>query len=163
MATLTYSHFSNPGRRRHRAHYTIVHKKAWRELSFYPSIVRLYSIARDCLSDRPRRAAAGGHMLSAAGFLTLYICIYRSHRYLHAKFQKDWPEKKLDFFIQSCSALFLLQTVHKKAFFLLSMVQNYASAHKCLSRRPHSNSRSVKTQTDQTREWYCERVHSHKS
>ena len=43
---------------------------------FRPSNLHIYSNARDCLSDWPRRAAAGGGMLSAAGFLTLYFILY---------------------------------------------------------------------------------------
>ena len=33
MATHIYSHFGNPSRRYHRAHYTLINKKAW-ETSF---------------------------------------------------------------------------------------------------------------------------------
>ena len=51
MATLIYSHFGNPSRSYHRAHYSIVNKKA-RELSFLPSIVlQNYSDARECKSS----------------------------------------------------------------------------------------------------------------
>ena len=39
MATLTYRHFGNPGRCYHRAHCTIVHRKAWLEL---------FSVHRTC-------------------------------------------------------------------------------------------------------------------
>ena len=60
--------------------------------------------------ERPRRAAAGGRLLSAAFFL-LYIYNIRCQRYLHTIF-KNIDLKNSTFFIQSCSALFLLQTVH---------------------------------------------------
>ena len=98
MATLTYSHFGNPSRSHPCAHYTIVHKKALVMLSFFYIIVRNHASARECkLSGR------GARRLAAPCFprrvFWLYICIYRSHRYLHAKFQKDWPEKKTRLFL----------------------------------------------------------------
>ena len=73
MATLTYRHFGNPGRCYHRAHCTIVHRKAWLELFSRPLNMQNSSNARKCRSRRPRRAAAGGRPLAAAIFLTLYM------------------------------------------------------------------------------------------
>ena len=46
MATLIYSHFGNPSRSYHRAHYAIVNKKEWQELPFSPSIEANCSNAR---------------------------------------------------------------------------------------------------------------------
>ena len=100
MATLTYRHFGNPGRHLREAHYKIVHKKAWLELfSDLLTIfnVQNYSHALQCLSCRPHAAAAGSHGLAAVIFLTLYYKL-EYHRYLHAKFQEDWPKKKTKLF-----------------------------------------------------------------
>ena len=97
MATLNYKLFATPGRQCHRAHYTIVHKKAWWELSFLPSIVGDYSNARNAylVSPTPRRLAAAAYPRRIFWF---YICNYIYYRYLHVNFQIDSPSKKPSFF-----------------------------------------------------------------
>ena len=75
MATLTYMHFGNPGRRRFEAHYIIVHKKLRLHIileNFQHFYVKKYSHALQCPCRRPHAAAAGGRMLAAAVFLILY-------------------------------------------------------------------------------------------
>ena len=111
IATLTYRHFGNPGCIYYRAHYTIVHKKAWPdwpELFFRPPNVRNYSsTAREWQSGRSHAVAAGGRALAVAIFFTLYIYNYGCHRYLHAKFQEDWPSKNPSFFhLKICCIVF---------------------------------------------------------
>ena len=97
MATLTYRHFGNPGRRRPKAHYNIVHKKAWLELfsdlltSFN---VQNHSHALQCVSSRPDAAAAGSRGLAAAIFLTIYISKLEYHRELACKISRRLTEKK---------------------------------------------------------------------
>ena len=51
MATLTYSHFGNPGRSYPRARYTIVKKSTMRAFLPYSILVRNYSNARECKSS----------------------------------------------------------------------------------------------------------------
>ena len=105
VATLTYGHFANPTRSYHRAHKNIL-QSAWRELSFFYTIVQNYACARKCLSRHPHAAAAGGRAQTAAIFF-IHIYIYRCYRYLHAKFQKYWPKKKPSFFqLKICCILF---------------------------------------------------------
>ena len=69
MATLTYSHFGNPGGSYHRAHYSLfLPSIGGGGGGHYYSILRDYS-ARECRFSRPRRSAAGRRVLAAAGFL----------------------------------------------------------------------------------------------
>ena len=68
MATLNYKHSANPGRSYHRAH----HREQASLLVDFPSFLSFLIVckhsARDCLSDRPRLAAAGGRALAGAFF-----------------------------------------------------------------------------------------------
>ena len=76
MATLSYKHFGNPGRRGLEAHYNVVHKKPrlGRHFEYFgPFYVKSYSHALHYLSRRPHAAAAGSRGLAAAIFLFLYI------------------------------------------------------------------------------------------
>ena len=61
MATLNHRHFGTPGRRYPRARYSIVNKKASRELSFFFIVHKFTSDARECKSSGrgARRLAAG--------------------------------------------------------------------------------------------------------
>ena len=60
MATLTYSHFGNPGRSLHEAPYNIVHKKSrlelFSDLLTYQTIVMRFSA--DLVDCTPRRLVA---------------------------------------------------------------------------------------------------------
>ena len=58
MATLSYKHFVNPCRCYPKARYTIVQKKAWRGLSFLPSIV--HSSSKRARVPISSAAARGG-------------------------------------------------------------------------------------------------------
>ena len=74
MATLIYKHFGNPGRCYPRARYTIVHKKAWRGLSFLPFIVNSASKALKCRSRQPRTSRGCQPPRTSRGeFFWLYI------------------------------------------------------------------------------------------
>ena len=73
LATLTYSYFGNPVGSYHRAHYSLFLPSiggggGGGGGGHYYSILRDYS-ARECRFSRPRRSAAGGRVLAAAGFL----------------------------------------------------------------------------------------------
>ena len=93
MATLNYKLFATPGRQCHRAHYSIVHKKAWWELSFLPSIARNYSTARKCLSRQPHAAAA----IRGGFFDFIYVIIDAIGTYLQ-NFIKIDRQKNQAFF-----------------------------------------------------------------
>ena len=69
MATLTYSHFGNHGHSYHRAQFpSFLRLQSAAAVSNIVRILRDYS-ARECQFRRPRRLAAGGRVLAAAGFL----------------------------------------------------------------------------------------------
>ena len=103
------------------AHYRRAEGKLSSCFLVYYSIVRAVAsttrVAKMTISQgcHPRRA------------FWLYIYNVRCHRYLHANFQKNWPQKKKpSFFIQSCSALLLLHTVQK----MQSTILHSISKHK---------------------------------
>ena len=78
MATLTYSHFGNPGRSYHRAHYSTsmcikARKHDERSTLSLSHTSRWMYRARKCHFDQLRRAAAGGRPLVVAFFSTLYM------------------------------------------------------------------------------------------
>ena len=97
MATLNYELFATPGRQCHRAHYTIVHKKAWWELFSFPLLCETTVIRANAylVSPTPRRLAAAAY---PRRIFLFYICNYIYYRYLHVNFQIDWPSKKPSFF-----------------------------------------------------------------
>ena len=68
MATLNYKHSANPGRSYHGAHYREHASLLVDFPSFLSFLIVCKHSARDCLSDRPRLAVAGGRALAGAFF-----------------------------------------------------------------------------------------------
>ena len=99
MATLNYKHSANPGRSYHRAHY----REQASLLVDFPSFLSFLIVckynARDCISDRPRRAAAGGRALAGAFFFKFINAFTYSIGTFRQFFKKIDRRKNRTFFI----------------------------------------------------------------
>ena len=113
MATLTYSPFGNPGRNYPRACYNIRSKGSYE----FPSFLFLKSVTVVMRASANRVAAARGgwwrHAFRGGFFDFIYVIIEVIGTCMQ-NFKKIDLKKNSTFFNQSCSALFLLQTVHLK-------------------------------------------------